>query len=118
MKRRFLGALIASSLLVAALAGPVAAGGVNPAQLQKAGWTCFNVPGLGVHCTPPGGSGNATAVLYFGGTSDPGATDAAFSGTELLLAPDVYNTRNTPPCPQEGLDAWTNLGFAFACHRR
>jgi hypothetical protein len=52
---------------MALLVGPVAAGGVNPAQLSKAGWSCFDVPNLGVHCSPPGvspiGSHNATPLL-------------------------------------------------------
>lgn len=115
--KRSMGALIASAALLAALAGPVSAGGVSPAQLQRAGWDCFNVPTLGVHCSPPGvtpiGSGNATPLLYFFNTTDPNETDTEFSGTEQILLEDAYHGQ---PCPQEGEDEWHDLGPIRACH--
>ena len=118
--RRTLGIALVTTALVLTFAAPVAAGGgVNPAQLQKAGWTCFDVPELGVHCSPPGvspaGSRNATPLLYFFDTTNPNDATAKLTGTEQLLAPDVYNGQ---PCPQEGLDEWHNLGFAYACHHK
>ena len=118
--RRSLVALLASGALMALLVGPVAAGGVNPAQLSKAGWSCFDVPNLGVHCSPPGvspiGSHNATPLLYFFNTTDPNETDTDFSGTEQILTAETYNGQ---PCPQEGIEVWTNLGpLGFACHHK
>jgi len=74
----------------AALALPVAAGGssggLSPKQLGDAGWTCFNVPGLGVHCAPPGQAWPPTEpvvqLLYFFNTTDPSSSVPDFTGTE------------------------------------
>lgn len=113
--RRSLAILIATMALLLALVGPASAGGVNPAQLQRAGWACLNVPGLGVHCFPPAQGGKAQPVLYWFDTTDPDATEADFSGTELLLFPGAYHGQ---PCPQQGQDEWTWIGFAYACHHQ
>ena len=117
--KRMLRALLLTSALILAVAAPAAAGGgINPAQLQRAGWTCFDVPELGVHCSPPGapvGSRTASPLLYFFDTTDANDAEAALTGTEQLLSPSVYNGQ---PCPQEGLDDWHNLGFAYACHHK
>jgi hypothetical protein len=117
--KRILKLTLVAAALTLLIAGPASAGGVNPAQLQRAGWECFDVPGLGVHCSPPGsaldGSRIAMPLLYFIGTTNPGDTDAKLTGTEMLLAPGAYHGQ---PCPQEGLDEWHDLGFARACHHK
>ncbi len=115
--RRLISTMIAAAALALAIAVPVSARGVSPAQLTSAGWECFNVPGLGVHCFPPGhhASTATLTVLYFN-TTNPAATSAPFSGTELLLRADLYRGQ---PCPQEGKDTWTLLPFGYyACHHK
>lgn len=114
--RRLLGSLVAAAALTVALAAPAAAGGgVSPARLASAGWTCFNVPGLGVHCIPPSAQfGDPTLpILYFGSTSDPTSSTARLSGSELLLRADRYHGQ---PCVQEGIATWHDIGGYFACH--
>ena len=111
---------IAAIVLASALfsTGGASAHGVSPAGLVEAGWNCFDVPGLGVHCQPPGDSASSRTLtfLYFD-TSDPSSTDAPFLGTELLVRSDAYKGQ---PCPQEGLDDYTDLSGGglpyFACH--
>lgn len=113
--RRLVSITITSAALALAIAVPVSAHGVSPAKLAAAGWECFNVEGLGVHCFPPGhhASTATLTVLYFA-TTDPADTDAPFSGTELLLREDLYHGQ---PCPQEGTDSWHLLPFGYyACH--
>ena len=98
--------------------GAASAHGTSPAKLTAAGWTCFDVPGLGVHCQPPGdGASGATLTFQVFDTSDPSATHAPFKGTELLISTDLYHGQ---PCPQEGLDEYVDLSGEglpyFACH--
>jgi hypothetical protein len=117
MRRLFI-ALFASAAISVVAASSVAGSGPQPGTLAEHGWTCFPVPGLGVHCSPPGRDfeapvEHATPLLYWFDTMDPGATNADFSGTELLLPSGQYHGQ---PCPQEGLDEWADLGIARACH--
>lgn len=116
--RRFLLPLIAAAAITASAVGSVSAAGPQPGNLSDHGWTCFPVPGLGVHCSPPGREfappiQQATPILYWFGTLDPTDTNADFTGTELLLPHGQYHGQ---PCPQEGLDEWTDIGIARACH--
>lgn len=122
MKRVFLILTLAVILLIVGVAGASAQGkGNTPYRLGQAGWHCENVPGLGVHCFPPGAY-NASASLsvkYFD-TTDPGSNDAAFLGTELLIRADLYAGQ---PCPQEGSDHYHALDLDgngsidyYACH--
>ena len=112
VKTRIAAAAVAAALAAgAALATevPASAGGVTPAQLTAAGWTCIQphlFPALKL-CAPPG-----TGLPPLPGT--PGFADrapsyellvfefttGAFLGTELLLRPDIYQ-QGTPPCPQQ-----------------
>lgn len=110
--------VLSAAVALASWPGTTSAHGLSPAQLPK-GWTCFDVPGLGVHCQPPGDSASsATLNLLVFDTSDPGATDARFVGTELLISADLYNGQ---PCPQEDLVHYVDLSGEglpyFACHR-
>jgi len=116
-------ATIAVIVLSAAVAsaswpGTASARGPSPGQLRSHGWNCFNVEGLGVHCQPPGdAASSATMTLLIFDTSNPGATDAPFLGTELLIRADLYQGQ---PCPQEGLAHYVDLRPElpyFACHR-
>ncbi|MDQ3880349.1 MAG: hypothetical protein M3295_04680 [Chloroflexota bacterium] len=118
--RRAILSLVAAGMVAMTIAGPVSANGPQPGRLGEHGWTCFNVPDLGVHCAPPGREWAPpvempTPLLYWGGTTDPMDTAADFSGTEMLLPHALYHGQ---PCPQEGLDEWKDIGIARACHRR
>ena len=105
-----LAALTAGLVAVGSTAVPAqAAGGVTPAQLTAAGWTCIQprlFPAL-LLCAPPG-----VGLPPLPGT--PGFADrapsyeflvfefatGAFLGTEHLLRPDIYQ-QGQPPCPQQ-----------------
>ena len=111
--------IIVSALAVAvlfALAIPASAHGVSPAKLARAGWACEDVPGLGVHCFPPGTTFGSPSVsaLVFGGTTDPADSHASLTSTEILLRSDLYAGQ---PCPGEDSDHWHALPFGYhACH--
>ncbi len=118
MKKLLVLTTVALVVGLAAL-GSVQARGINPAQLGDMGWTCFVVPDLGVHCTPPSKGKTppaAISVLVFGETTDPGDADAELSGTEILIRADLYHDQ---PCPQEGLEFYVLvLDDAYrACHQ-
>jgi len=111
----------------AALALPVAAGGssggLSPKQLGDAGWTCFNVPGLGVHCAPPGQAWPPTEpvvqLLYFFNTTDPSSSVPDFTGTETLIRADIFNGQPCPTQPGESYTDLSSLGLNYwGCHHR
>ncbi len=114
-------ALFALFVFSEARGADAAAGGLSPAQLADHGWTCFNVPVLGVHCGPPGdGSSSATLNFLYFDTSDPGDESPTLLGTELLIRADLYSGQ---PCPQEGGGPYTGLDLFggpevdyYACH--
>ena len=99
--------------------------GLSPSQLNARGWTCFPVPGLGVHCSPPGQewppTGPTAQLLYFFNTTDPTSTVPDFTGTETLLRDDLYHGQ---PCPTEPSGDYTFIGDLgggaeyWACHRQ
>jgi hypothetical protein len=111
----------------AALALPVAAGGssggLSPKQLGDAGWTCFNVPGLGVHCAAPGQAWPPTEpvvqLLYFFNTTDPSSSVPDFTGTETLIRADIFNGQPCPTQPGESYTDLSSLGLNYwGCHHR
>lgn len=114
--------LILVILVLGALLGTgvVGAAGENPAQLSKAGWTCFNAgPHTWVHCIPPG-AGNSPAIMIVKvfDTTDVTSIDADYLGTELLIHADLYNGQ---PCPQNHLEEYEDLfpvtgAPYYACH--
>ena len=112
MKRLLATALLTSALLLS-LAGPAAAqGGLTADRLADAGWDCFPVPGLGVHCMPPGveWGDRHVQLLYFDEAT------GEFAGTETLVRADAF--RGNRQCPTEDL-GWffiPPLGY-YACHR-
>ena len=111
--------------IVAVVLAPMAIGGqggLSAAQLNSQGWTCFNVPGLGVHCSPPGQewppTGPHAQLLYFFNTTNPNSTTPDFTGTETLTRNDLYNGQ---PCPtQPGGQVYLGgLGLNYwACHKQ
>lgn len=98
-------------------------GGLSPKQLSDHGWICFFVPGLGVHCSPPGQewppTGPTAQLLYFFNTTDPNSSTPDFTGTETLIRDDIYDSQ---PCPtQGGANFLGDLGGGasyWACHKR
>jgi len=124
--RRFtiLLALIAALVLsLAVVSQSSARGGLSAGQLNSHGWTCFNVPGLGVHCSPPGQPWPPTkphqVLLYFFHTTDRTSMVPDFTGTESLLRKDHFHGQ---PCPTEGGE-YTDLTFLglpdyLGCHRQ
>jgi hypothetical protein len=129
--------LVVSLCAVIALAVPATAsttsGGLSPAQLTAAGWTCFNVPvttigPLGVHCAPPGQPFPPTGqphiqLLYFFHTTDPNSTVPDFTGTETLIRADLYQGQPCPtePGPGGGYTFLPTIGLPlnyFGCHRQ
>ena len=121
--KRMLVVLVAAAALAAPLVAAGASGGLTPKQLGDSGWTCFNVPGLGVHCSPPGKPWPPTEptvqLLYFFHTTDPSSDVPDFTGTETLIRADVFAGQ---PCPTEPSGQYTFLGALgldyFGCHRR
>lgn len=111
MRRLLLTVLAAAILLAMAAPASAARGGVSPDTLTNAGWTCFPVGNLGIHCfkdISTLGTAEAVPVMVF----DESTGD--FEGTELLIHHHLFNDQ---PCPQDGgqyLDL-DPLPY-FACH--
>ncbi|NJD29487.1 MAG: hypothetical protein FIA92_14485 [Chloroflexi bacterium] len=119
--RRILGAIAVASVLSLIVAGTAAAHGLNPHRLFLAGWECFNVEGLGVHCAEPGHHARTANIVFLVfDTDDPHSTDAPFAGTELLIRADLYHGQ---PCATDGGGTYHELDLTgdgvtdyFACH--
>jgi hypothetical protein len=112
--RRFVGSLLLTGLLVAATVGPAAANGLTPERLSSAGWDCFPVPGLGVHCMPPGTEWGDRHIqlLYFDEAT------GAYAGTESLVRADAF--KGNRQCRTDPSGGWIDLVAAvgyYACHR-
>ena len=127
MKRLLFVLSLAVILLLGAVASAGAHGNTAP-DLADAGWTCFPVEGLGVHCFPPSidmatlaDNPPASIPVKVFHTQDPADHDGEFLGTEILIRADIYergNGRNAP-CPQEHLEEYFFLGEEmpyYACH--
>jgi hypothetical protein len=132
MMRRFLmtlaaGAVLAMPLAAAAHTGTAGTGagtnttGLTPHNLVVAGWTCFNVPGLGVHCAPPGKwppTDPEVQLLYFFNLSDPNSDQPGLTGTESLIRDDMFKGQPCPTSPEGQFDDLSSLGLPyFGCHR-
>ena len=122
--RRFMIPLVAVAALLLPMGAVGAAGGLSPKQLNDHGWTCFNVPSLGVHCAAPGRewppTGPTAQLLYFFELGADTATwDQAgfFSGTETLLRNDKYHGQPCPTAASGEYNYLAGLGY-WACHRR
>ena len=122
--RRLILALVAAGALLLPITAGGAAGGITPKQLSDQGWTCFFVPGLGVHCAAPGQewppTGPTAQLLYFFDLSANTATwDQAgfYSGTETLLRNDKYHGQPCPTAASGEYNYLAGLGY-WACHRQ
>ena len=108
---KFLKTTILLMSALAFFANPAVAGGHKSAQMDRAGFDCFNAgPSNFMHCLRFEHFGNpAVPVKVF---SEDGNV---YLGTELLLRPDIYNGQ---PCPQDSGDFWDFNEDAeyFACH--
>lgn len=126
---------------VAAVSAAAPAQGVNPAQLQRAHWSCVNPAAAfpanpNVHCFPPGklegviaGTVETTLLMTFA-TSDVNAEEAPLLGTERMIRADLFHDQPCPTDPPGGppgaassppLYQWSYLGPRFGwdyyiCH--
>jgi len=94
-------------LLAALPVSTVSAQGGGPAQLQEAGWDCFQPPpdfNPYIHCAPPGQlegivSGEAAAGMFIAfATTDLRATHAPLLGLERMIRADLFHGQ---PCPTD-----------------
>lgn len=128
MRTRTIAIAIALAGLLAGSAGAVSAGGLSPAQLTKAGWTCILPPpdfNPNVHCLPANQlagviSGEAEVVISIAfRTDDLNATTADLLGTERMIRADIFAGQ---PCPTDppGTDySWLLPRFGwdyYICH--
>ncbi|MDP8904490.1 MAG: hypothetical protein M3N29_04125 [Chloroflexota bacterium] len=101
------------SALALVLAAPVSARGLTADQLEDAGWFCFPVRGLGVHCMPPGVEfgDRHVQLLYFDGAG------MEFKGVESLVRADAFKgNRQCRTDPSGGWLDLTGIGY-WGCHR-
>ncbi len=106
----------------------VSAQGGGPAQLQRAGWACFQPPpdfNPYIHCAPPGQlegivSGEAAAGMFLAfATTDLGATDAPLLGTERMIRADLFHGQPCPTDPSSFEYSWLFPRFGwdyYICH--
>lgn len=106
--------IILSAISALALLGAIAvhadgarAEGVGPADLARAGWTCFQPPvdfNPYIHCAPPGqferiASGEARSGMFIAfDTTDINAESAGVRGLERMIRADLYQGQ---PCPTD-----------------
>ena len=124
--------LSAALTLVAGLAmanaGSAEAGGVGPADLDRAGWTCFQPPvefNPYIHCAPPGQlerivSGEARSGMFITfETTDLDAEQAPILGTERMIRGDLYRGQPCPTDPPTYEYGWLYPRFQwdyYICH--
>jgi hypothetical protein len=108
MKLKLIGVVISLLLLTVVVATVGAHGrGNSPGHLGDRGWACENLPGLGVHCFPPGSSASSASItVKVFDTINPEAEHAPFAGTEILIRADLYHDQ---PCPQDNLSLYHPL---------
>ena len=111
MRRLFLSMLLVAALAALA-AGPAAARGLTAEQLADSGWTCFPVPGLGVHCMQPSKQfgDRQIQLLYFDEQT------GRFAGTETLVRSDVFQAGRQCPTEPGGWFFIPDIGY-YGCHR-
>jgi hypothetical protein len=104
------------------------AGGLSPAQLAKAGWTCILPPpefNPNVHCLPSDQlagvvSGEARVVISLAfATDDLGAAEARLLGAERMIRADVFAGQPCPTDPPSLEYSWLYPRFGwdyYICH--
>ncbi|HVM29766.1 MAG TPA: hypothetical protein VM305_03220 [Candidatus Limnocylindrales bacterium] len=112
--RKLISSMLVTGLLVAALAGPAAGRGLTAERLTEAGWYCFPVNTLGVHCMPPGTAWGDRHIqlLYFDHET------RVYAGTESLVRADAF--KGNRQCRTDPSGGWLDLVAAigyYACHR-
>jgi hypothetical protein len=127
MLRTVVAAATALTCLVAMPMSAIA-GGLSPAQLTKAGWTCILPPpefNPNVHCLPSDQlaavvSGEARVVISLAfATDDLGATEAPLLGTERMIRADVFAGQPCPTDPPSLGYSWLYPRFGwdyYICH--
>ena len=139
--RRFITIVGLLGLVAGAAVSGTQAGGVSPAGLQGAGWSCVNPAAAfpdnpNVHCFPPGqlegvltGTARTVLLLTFA-TSDVNAEEAPLLGAERMIHADLFHNQPCPTDPPGGppgagssppLYEWSYLGPRFGwdyyiCH--
>ncbi|MEA2609508.1 MAG: hypothetical protein QOJ75_1751 [Chloroflexota bacterium] len=126
MRRVLIAGLL--GLLAALPVSTVSAQGLSPAQLQRAGWDCFQPPpdfNPYIHCAPPGQlagiiSGEAATGMFLAfATTDLNATDAALLGTERMIRGDLFHGQPCPTDPPSFEYSWLFPRFGwdyYICH--
>src|SRR5215211_642006 len=103
--RRLIVAVILASAGALSVTAAAPAQGVGPAQLARAGWSCFLPPAFNpnVHCAPPGQlegivSGEARAAMFVAfATDELTAESAPLLGTERLIRGDLFHASPARP---------------------
>ena len=107
--------------------GSSQARGSSPAQLTRAGWSCFLPPPFNpnVHCAPPNQlqgvvSGRAAAATFLVfRTDDVNSESAPFVGTERLIREDLFHGQPCPTDPPSYRYSWLFPRFGwdyYICH--
>ena len=116
------------AVVIAAVAATAAqAQGSSPAQLTRAGWSCFLPPPFNpkVHCAPPKQlqgviSGTAVSAMFVVFETDDVTSDnASFVGTERLIRGDHFHGQPCPTDPPSYQYSWLFPRFGwdyYICH--
>jgi len=116
------------AVVIAAVAATAAqAQGSSPAQLTRAGWSCFLPPPFNpkVHCAPPKQlqgviSGRAVSAMFVVfDTDDVNSENASFVGTERLIRGDHFHGQPCPTDPPSYQYSWLFPRFQwdyYICH--
>jgi hypothetical protein len=119
--------MIVAVVIAAVAATSAQAQGSSPAQLTRAGWSCFLPPPFNpnVHCAPPKQlqgviSGKAIAAMFVVfRTDDVNSEDAPFVGTERLIRGDHFHGQPCPTDPPSYQYSWLFPRFGwdyYICH--
>ena len=128
MRRRGIAVVASLAVLLIVPLGTATAGGISPAQLTRAGWTCILPPpefNPNVHCLPANQlagviSGEAEVVISLAfATDDLTATQADLLGTERMIRADIFAGQPCPTDPPATGYSWLFPRFGwdyYICH--
>ncbi len=119
--------MILAVVIAVVAATSAQAQGSSPAQLTRAGWSCFLPPPFNpnVHCAPPKQlqgviSGKAIAAMFVVfRTDDVNSENAEFVGTERLIRGDHFHGQPCPTDPPSYQYSWLFPRFGwnyYICH--